>query len=153
MKFYLHYGNLFFFKILKGASLLGNKKLFPKKKLPKTFTNAPFLVDLFYNKKRPVIITGITVTTRQLWYSKDTHKKRAVRSGILIAQNKNLKYLYLSSIYIFMLSLKPGKCLRKPQNFTDFLYFFKDFKYIYKHFEYFSIHFRQESRSRCFHFY
>lgn len=35
-----------------------------------------------------------------------------------------------------MLSLKPGKCLRNPQKFTDFLYFFTDFKYIYKHFEF-----------------
>lgn len=30
---------------------MGNKKIFPEKKLPKTFTNASFSVDLFYNKK------------------------------------------------------------------------------------------------------
>ena len=51
VKFYLHYGILFFFKILKGASLLGNKKLFPEKKLLKTFTSTSFSSDLFYNEK------------------------------------------------------------------------------------------------------
>lgn len=43
---------------------MGNKKIFPEKKLLKAFTSASFLVYLFYNKKRPVIITGITVTTK-----------------------------------------------------------------------------------------
>lgn len=41
---------------------MGNKKIFPEKKLLKTFTSASFSSDLFYNKKRPAIITGVTIT-------------------------------------------------------------------------------------------
>ena len=63
VKFYLHYRNLFL-QNPQRCIPIGNKKLFPEKKLLKTFTSASFLVDLFYNKKRPVIITGITVTTK-----------------------------------------------------------------------------------------
>lgn len=61
VKFYLHYGNLFFQNPQKRIPM-GNKKIFPEKKLLKTFTSASFLVYLFYNKKRPVIITGIIIT-------------------------------------------------------------------------------------------
>lgn len=50
VKFYLHYENLFFQNPQRRIPM-GNKKIFPEKKLPKTFTNASFSVDLFYNKK------------------------------------------------------------------------------------------------------
>ena len=50
VKFYLHYENLFLQNPQRRIPM-GNKKIFPEKKLPKTFTNASFSVDLFYNKK------------------------------------------------------------------------------------------------------
>lgn len=50
VKFYLHYKNLFLQNPQRRIPL-GNKKLFPEKKLLKTFTSTSFSSDLFYNKK------------------------------------------------------------------------------------------------------
>lgn len=50
VKFYLHYVNLFL-KNPQRCIPIGNKKLFPEKKLLKTFTSTSFSSDLFYNEK------------------------------------------------------------------------------------------------------
>lgn len=50
VKFYLHYVNLFL-KNPQRCIPIGNKKLFPEKKLLKIFTSTSFSSDLFYNEK------------------------------------------------------------------------------------------------------
>lgn len=51
VKFYLHYGILFFSKSSKVHPYWEIKNYFLKKKLLKTFTSTSFLSDLFYNEK------------------------------------------------------------------------------------------------------